>query len=97
MQARASVHQVTDCSPGVHASETMSEENDASVEKVDHLEKGKTAAVEKSKERYRNEDFRLKQLDIGSIENAKFRRKWWQLWCVAFQMRLAVAVALLMQ
>ncbi|KAI5119967.1 hypothetical protein M0805_004347 [Coniferiporia weirii] len=28
----------------------------------------------------RTEDFRLKQLDIGTVENAVFREKWWQLW-----------------
>ena len=27
-------------------------------------------------------DFRLQQLDIGSIENAVFREKWWQIWFV---------------
>lgn len=28
----------------------------------------------------RSTDFRLKQLDIGSVENAVFRKKWWQIW-----------------
>ncbi|KAH8112628.1 ABC protein [Phellopilus nigrolimitatus] len=28
----------------------------------------------------RTDDFRLKQLDIGAVENAVFREKWWQLW-----------------
>lgn len=25
-------------------------------------------------------DFRVKQLDIGRIENSVYREKWWQIW-----------------
>ena len=27
-------------------------------------------------------DFRLQQLDIGSVENALYRQKWWQIWYI---------------
>ena len=43
---------------------------------------GKDIEVGMKEGRQQKEDFRLRQLDIGSVENAKFRRKWWQLWCV---------------
>ena len=25
-------------------------------------------------------DFRIEQLDIGDVENALYRKKWWQIW-----------------
>jgi hypothetical protein len=31
-------------------------------------------------QRGRAGDFRIDQLDIGDIENAIFREKWWQIW-----------------
>ena len=43
---------------------------DDSPEKTDLTESGE----------HRKDDFRLKQLDIGYIENAIYREKWWQLW-----------------
>ena len=27
-------------------------------------------------------DLRLKQLDTGDVKYAKWRQKWWQIWCV---------------
>ena len=45
---------------------------------VDQNEKDKHDLAEE-----RREDlFRITQLDIGDVENAIFREKWWQLWCV---------------
>ena len=38
--------------------------------------------VVNSKSESRSKDFRLKQLDIGTVANAVFREKWWQIWCV---------------
>lgn len=47
---------------------------DAADEKID---KSKAPLPD---ERKRGDDFRIKQLDIGTVENAIFREKWWQIW-----------------
>ena len=47
-------------------------------EKCDDVEK--SAAEVSAVNNTRAGDFRLQQLDIGSIENAVFRQKWWQIW-----------------
>jgi hypothetical protein len=31
-------------------------------------------------QRGRAGDFRIEQLDIGDVENAIYREKWWQIW-----------------
>ena len=44
---------------------------------------GKDVDFEKGvvrKEEPGSRDHRLKQLDIGSVENAIFRERWWQIW-----------------
>lgn len=66
----------------------MSSDERAEVEK--DANQLKAAAAEATA---RSTDFRLKQLDIGSVENAVFRKKWWQIWCV-FSQRLAILLIL---
>ena len=34
----------------------------------------------KSIERDHVDNFRIQQLDIGDVENAIYRKKWWQIW-----------------
>jgi hypothetical protein len=35
---------------------------------------------ERKGQRGRVGDFRIEQLDIGDVENAIYREKWWQIW-----------------
>ncbi len=46
-------------------------------EGVVEVEKGEKLIAKDDNQR---RDHMLKHLDIGSIENAVFREKWWQLW-----------------
>ena len=50
-------------------------------EKLDGAEKSSPESDVSTGNKKRSEDFRIQQLDIGDIENAVYREKWWQIWC----------------
>lgn len=58
----------------------MSESGEKGTQNTEVDEKGTDSVLPSKKGR--SNDFRIKQLDIGTVENAVYRKNWWQIWCV---------------
>lgn len=58
----------------------MSESGEKGTQNTEVDEKGTDSVLPSKKGR--SNDFRIKQLDIGAVENAVYRKNWWQIWCV---------------